>query len=167
MCKRLVLCAGATLALALTAGACGSSTTKTVSATSTGMSKERAAKAYLAALPPYGTALFTFDNTVGEVLPRPAKAVAIAKPVSEAITMLDGKLLRLGDAYPPAAADIKNLVTATAGFKRDLDSIRAATARSVSAWAQKDREDQDAVGAASAIVRTDLGLPKHSAPGGP
>ncbi len=107
MCKRLVLCATAALALALMAGACGSGTTKTATASSstarsTGMTKEQAAKAYLAALPPYRASLFAFDNTVGEVLGSPpaSKAVAIAKPLSEAIAMLDDKLLRLGDAYP-------------------------------------------------------------------
>jgi hypothetical protein len=85
MCKRLVLCATAALALALTAGACGSSTTKTATASSstarsTGMTKEQAAKAYLAALPPYRAALLAFDNAVGEVLGSPpaSKAVAIA-----------------------------------------------------------------------------------------
>jgi len=169
MCKRLMLCATAALALALMAGACGSGTTKTATASSstarsTGMTKEQAAKAYLAALPPYRVALFAFDNTVGEVLGSPpaSKALAIAKPLSEAITMLDDKLLPLGDAYPPAAADIKNLVAATAAFKGDLDSVGAVTARSASAWAQKDMRDHDAVNAASAIVRSDLGLPKPS-----
>lgn len=169
MCKRLVLCATAALALALTAGACGSTTTKTdtassITARSTGMTKEQAAKAYLADLPPYRAALFAFDNTVGEVLGSPpaSKAVSIAKPLSEAISMLDDKLLRLGDAYPSAAADIKNLVAATAVFKRDLDSMGAVTARSANAWARKDTRDHDAVNAASVMVRSDLGLPKPS-----
>lgn len=164
MCKRLVFRATAALALALTAAACGSSTTKTPTASSgssrsIGMTKKQAAKTYLAALPPYRAALFAFDNTVGEVLgSSPAsRALAIAKPLSEAITPLDDKLLRLGDDYQPAAADIKNLVAATAAFKRDLDSIGAVAAR---AWAQKDMRDHDAVNAASAIVRSDLGLPK-------
>src|SRR5450755_2604666 len=169
MCNRLMLCATVALALALTVGACGSSTTKTATASSstarsTGMTKEQAAKAYLAALPRYRAALFAFDNTVGEVLGSPpaSKALAIAKPFSEAITMLDDKLSRLGDAYPPAAVDIKKLVADTAAFKRDLDSIGAVTAGSASAWAQKDMRDHDAVNAASAIVRSDLGLPKPS-----
>jgi hypothetical protein len=128
------------------------------------MTKEQAARAYLTALPPYRAALFAFDNTVGEVLgARPAsKAVAIAKPLSEAITVLNDELLRLGDAYPPAAADIKNLVAATAAFKRDLNSIGAVTARSASqgASAPNDMSDHDAAHAASAVVRSDLGLPK-------
>ena len=59
------------------------------------MTKAQAAKDYLAALPRYRAALFTFDNTVGEVLgsQSASKAVVIAKPLSEAIAMLDGKLL--------------------------------------------------------------------------
>jgi hypothetical protein len=81
----------------------------------------------LAALPPYRAVLLAFDNTVGEVLGSPpaSKTVAVAKPLSEAIRMLDDELLRLGDAYPPFAVDVKNLVAATSAFKRDLDSIGA------------------------------------------
>jgi hypothetical protein len=86
MCRRLFLYAIAALTLTVTGGACGSSTTKTAAGSSsaatrpTDMTKEQAATAYLAALPPYRAALFAFDNTVGEVLgsPRANKSVAIA-----------------------------------------------------------------------------------------
>jgi hypothetical protein len=170
MCTQLFLCTTAALALTVTAGACGSRTTNTVvgsystAARSTGMTKQQAAKAYLAALPPYRAALFAFDNTVGQVLgSSPSnKSVAIAKPLTRAITMLDDKLLRPGENYRPAVADIKNLVAATTAFKHDLDSISAVTARSARAWAHKEMTDRDAVDAASAIVRSDLGLPRSS-----
>ena len=128
------------------------------------MTREQAAKAYLAALPAYRAALFAFDNTAGEVLGSPAssKAVAIAKPLAAAIVMLDGKLERVGDSYPPAAADIKILVATTAAFTRDLDSVRAVTARSAGGWSRKEIKDREAVDAESAIVRSDLELPKPS-----
>ena len=131
-----------------------------------GVTKGQAAKAYVAALPPYRADLFAFDNTVGEVLGSrsASKAVAIAQPLSEAITKLNDKLSQLSKAYLPAAATLKHLVTATAAFKRDLGSIGAAVTahRSELSWVQKVDKDHEAINAAAARVRSNLGLPQRS-----
>ena len=129
------------------------------------MTKEQTAKAYVAALPPYRAALFAFDNTVGEVLGSRSrsKAAAISQPLSDAITKLNDKLSQLSKAYLPAAANLNDLVTATAAFRRDVGSIRAAmTARTVNSWSQKVDKDHEALDGVAARVRSKLGLPQRS-----
>lgn len=191
MYQRLFLFAA--VALSLLNGACGSSTTQTVTAShaaarsstatsltraattsatsvsaaqTNGITKGQAAKAYVAALPPYRAALFAFDNTVGEVLGSrsASKAVAISQPLREAITKLNDKLSQLSKAYLPAAANLKHLVMATAAFKRDLGSMSAAVTahRTVISWVQKVDKDHEAINAAAARVRSNLGLRQRS-----
>ncbi len=83
--------------------------------------------------------------------------------MSDAITELNGKLSQLSKAYLPAAANLNNLVTATAAFSRDVGSISAAmTARAVNSWSQKVDKDHQALDAAAARVRSNLGLPQRA-----
>jgi hypothetical protein len=125
------------------------------------MTKEQAAKAYLAAIAPANDALKTLRGKAsGWTDSTPSsQAAADAKPSIEAITMMRTKLLALAVAYPAAATDIKAQVNATAALQGDLASLETLNTLDASSWVQQFAKDASATSAASAIVRSDLGLP--------
>jgi hypothetical protein len=84
---------------------------------------------------------------------------AEARPVERRLTELNGKLLDIATAYPPAAADLKALVTAYNPVIRDLRSGTAQNSVNASRWLQRLASDLTKTQAAAAIVRYDLGLP--------
>jgi hypothetical protein len=125
------------------------------------MTKEQAAKAYLTAIGPANDVLHTFKAKASgwtDSTP-PSQAAADAKPTIDAITTMRTKLLALAVAYPAAAADLKAQVNATAALQGDLASLATLDMTNASSWVQQFTKDASATSAASAIVRSDLGLP--------
>jgi hypothetical protein len=84
---------------------------------------------------------------------------AAARPFERRLTELNGKLLGIATAYPPAAADLKALVTAYNPVIHDLRSASAQNSVNGSSWLQRLASDLTKTQTAAAIVRSDLGLP--------
>jgi len=125
------------------------------------MTKEQAAHTYLAAVATPNEVLRTFlakANGWTDSTP-PTQAAADAKPLIDAITTLRTKLQALATAFPPAATDPKAVITAQALLPGDLASLEAVNALNASSFAQTVTRDARALRAATAIVRSDLGLP--------
>jgi hypothetical protein len=125
------------------------------------MTKEQAAKAYLAAIAPATDALRGLQakaNAWTDSTPS-SQAAADAKPTVDALTTLRSKLLALAAAYPAAAADLKAAVNAQAIVQADLANLGTVNTFNASSWVQQFVKDASATTAASAIVRSDLGLP--------
>ena len=151
----------ATLAIA----GCGGSSSSSMSASGTAaagtMTKEQAAHAYLAAVATPNEVLRTFlakANRWTDSTPS-TQAAADAKPLIDAITTLRTELQALAAAFPAAATDLKAVVTAQALLQGDLGSLAAVEALNASSFAQTVTRDARALRAATAIVRSDLGLP--------
>jgi hypothetical protein len=166
------------IALAVAIAGCGSAATKTATrsnppsqtsaATTTAtasapqaMTKAQAGQTYLADVAPANASIKAFatkarawtDSTSS------SQAAAQAQPVIQAMTGLRTKILALANAYPAAADDLKAFVTAFAPLQGDLISLQSVNALSGSSWAQQYASDASKTVAASAIVRSDLGLP--------
>jgi hypothetical protein len=125
------------------------------------MTTERAAHTYLAAVATPNEVLRTFLATANrwtDSTPS-TQAAADAKPLIEAITTLRTKLQALAAAFPAAATDLKAVVTAQALLQGDLASLAAVNALNASSFAQTVSRDARALRAATAIVRSHLGLP--------
>jgi hypothetical protein len=171
----------AALAAATAIAGCGSSAPATVTqsaaapATATqtaaaapaaqATSKAQAAKEYLAAIAPFKAADKTADAQL-KAEPDSAPAATFAKitaPVAQALTNTHSSLLAIARAYPPAASDIKGLVTASAPLIADMDNLGTQTGFSATSWEQQTISDGTAMTAAAAIVRSDLGLPATTA----
>ena len=160
----LVGCGGSPKKPTRTAAAKNTSQTTTVASRTSPavtMTKQQAAQAYLAAVAP--------ANAAGAALAGKMRAYtgstpgseisAEARPVERRLTELTGKLLRIATAYPPAAADLKALVTAYNPVIGDLGSVTAQNSVNASSWLQRLATDLTQTRTAAAIVRADLGLP--------
>jgi hypothetical protein len=152
----IVACGGTTKTVIQTTPVQQSTQTATAA-----MTQAQAGQAYERAVAPANAAgnalsakIETYtDSTTG------AQVTADAQPFTQAMTALNGKLLSLANAYPPAAADLKALVNAYNPIIGDLQSARAATVFSASSWVQQLTTDLSKTTAAVAVVRSDLGLP--------
>jgi hypothetical protein len=159
--------------VALSIAACGSSQTKTVIETATGagtsvrnitaassttastaMTKAQAAKLYLTDVAQANAALKKLESEVTRSTPE-AQGQTDAKPVVTAYQTADEKLLDLAQQYPPAATDIKAMVTDDSAVVADYQDIAAPTNQQAD---QDIAKDQAAVN----IVRSDLGLPQRT-----
>ena len=125
------------------------------------MTKEQAAHTYLAAVATPNEVLRRFlANANGWTDSTPStRAAADAKPLIDAITTLRTKLQALAAAFPAAATDLKAVVIAQALLQGDLGSLAAVEALNASSLAQTVTRDVRALRAATAIVRSHLGLP--------
>jgi hypothetical protein len=125
------------------------------------MTKRQAAHTYLAAVATPNEVLRTFlakanswtDSTSS------TQAAADARPLIDAITTLRTKLQALAAAFPEAATDLKAVVAAQAVLQGDLASLAAVNALNASSFAQTVTRDARALRAATAILRSHLGLP--------
>jgi hypothetical protein len=125
------------------------------------MTKGQAAHTYLAAVARPNEVLRTFlaeangwtDST------RSTQAAADARPLIDVMTTLRAKLLALATAYPAAATDLKAAINRQATLQADLASLEAVATLDASSFAQRVTRDARALRAATAIVRSDLGLP--------
>jgi hypothetical protein len=154
-------CGSSSAAPAVTQAAATQATATSSAATSSTIGKAQAARAYLAAVAPFKAADRTFAAEWKRA-PDSASAATLAKigaPLAQALTNMRQGLLQVAGSYPPAAADIKALVTASAPVIGDLDNEGTQTGLSVIAWDQQVVSDTNAMAAAAAIVRSDLGLP--------
>ena len=146
--------------------ACGSPSARGGSATTSttapaGMTRAQAAEDYQSDVGPANAAVGAFqqkaqawtDSTTA------TQAEADAQPLIRAINALEPKLLQLAQQYPSAATDLKAQVTAAATVAGDLTSLGSQTTFSASSWVQGFTTDAAKLGAASKIVRSDLGLP--------
>ncbi|HET6868022.1 MAG TPA: hypothetical protein VFH80_19070 [Solirubrobacteraceae bacterium] len=125
------------------------------------MTKQQAGQAYLAAVLP--------ANAAGAALARKMRAYtnstpgsqisAAARPLERRLTVLNGKLLGIATAYPPAAADLNALVAAYTPIIRDLRGAATQNSVNASSWLQGLAIDLTKTQTAAAIVRSDLGLP--------
>jgi hypothetical protein len=151
----------ATLAIAGCGGSSSSSTSAFGAATAGTMTREQAAHTYLAAVATPNEVLRAFlakANGWTDSTPS-TQTAADAKPLIDAITTLRTKLQALAAAFPAAATDLKAVVTAQALLQGDLASLAAVNALNASSFAQTVTRDAGALRAATAIVRSDLGLP--------
>jgi hypothetical protein len=125
------------------------------------MTKQQAGQAYLAAVAPANAAGAALAGKMrGYTDSTPGSQIsAEARPFERRLTDLNGKLLGIATAYPPAAADLKALVTAYNPVIRDLRSATAHNSVSASSWLRPLASDLTKTQTAAAIVRSDLGLP--------
>jgi hypothetical protein len=164
----------ATLASAGCGGGSASSTPASGTATTGTMTKEQAAHTYLAAVATPNEVLRTLlakANGWTDSLRmgwfrwcsrnrrHPPRRLPDAKPLIDAITTLRTKLQALAEAFPAAATDLKAVVTAQALLQGDLTSLEAVNALTASSFAQTVTRDARALRAATAILRSHLGLP--------
>jgi hypothetical protein len=160
----LVGCGGSPKQAAQTAPAKNALQTTTVASRTTPgvtMTKQQAGQAYLAAIAPAnaaGAALAGKMRAYTDSTPG-SQISAEARPFERRLTELNGKLLGIAMAYPPAAADLKALVTAYNPVIRDLGSATAQNSVNASAWLRRLAGDLTKTQAAAARVRSDLGLP--------
>jgi hypothetical protein len=124
------------------------------------ITRHQAGQAYLAAVAPTnaaGAALagklraYT-DSTSG------SRISAVAAPFERRLTELNGKLLGIASAYPPAAADLRALITAYNPVIHDLRSASGRSSLKESSWLPRLASDLTKTRGAAAIVRSDLGL---------
>jgi hypothetical protein len=125
------------------------------------MTKEQAADAYLAAIAPAQDVLRAWKAKAGEYTDsvQAGTAATDAKPLIEAFTTLRTKLLGIVGSYPAVASDLKAEITAQATLQGDLQGIEGLNAFNEGDWIQQVAKDASASKAATAIVRSDLGLP--------
>ena len=125
------------------------------------LTTQRAGQAYLAAVAPANAAgaalagrmrVYT-DSTSG------SQISAEAGPLERRLTELNGKLLGIATAYPPAAADLKALVTSYNPVIRDLRSATSQNSVNASSWLRRLANDLTKTQTAAATVRSNLGLP--------
>jgi hypothetical protein len=125
------------------------------------MTKQQAGQAYLAAVAPTnaaGAALAGKMRAYTEATPG-SQISAEARPFERRLTELNGKLLGIASAYPPAGADLKALVNAYSPVIHDLRSATAQNSVNASSWLQRLASDLNKTQTAATIVRSDLGLP--------
>ncbi len=125
------------------------------------MTKQQAAQAYLAAVAPTnaaGAALAGKMRAYTDSTPG-SQISAEARPFERRLAELNGKLLGIATAYPPAAADLKALVTAYNPVIHDLRSATAQNSVNASSWLQRLASDLTKTQTAAAMVRSDLALP--------
>lgn len=160
----LVGCGGSAKNAAQTAPAKNISQTTTVASQTTPavtMTKQQAGRAYLAAVAPAnaaGAALAGKMRAYTDSTPG-AQISTEARPFERRLTELNGKLVGIATTYPPAAADLKALVTAYNPVIRDLGSATAQNSIKASSWLRRLAGDLTKTQSAAAIVRSDLGLP--------
>jgi hypothetical protein len=160
----LVGCGASPKKAAQTAPARNISQTTTVASRTTPavtMTRQQAARAYLAAVAPAnaaGAALAGRMRAYTDSTPG-SQISAEGRPVQRRLTELNGKLLRLATAYPPAATDLKALVSAYNPVIRDLRSATAQNSVNASSWLRRLATDLTKSQTAAATVRSDLGLP--------
>jgi hypothetical protein len=159
----LVGCSGSSNQATESAPAKNVSQTTTVASRTTPavtITRRKAGQAYLAAVAPTnaaGAALagkmraYT-DSTSG------SRISAVAGPFERRLTELNGKLLGIASAYPPAAADLKALITAYNPVIHDLRSTSGQNSLNGSSWLRRLASDLTKTRGAAAIVRSDLGL---------
>jgi hypothetical protein len=124
------------------------------------MTQQQAGQAYLAAVAPTnaaGAALAGKMRAYTDSTPG-SQISAEARPLERRLTELNGKLLGIATAYPPAAADLKALATAYNPVIHDLRSASAQNSVNGSSWLQRLASDLTKTQTAAAIVRSDLGL---------
>src|ERR1700722_9375246 len=124
------------------------------------MTQQQAAHAYLVAV--------ASTNAAGAALAGKIRAYtdstpgsqisAEARPFERRLTELNGKLVGIATAYPPAAADLKALITAYSPVIHDLRSATAHNSVNAS-FLQRLASDLTETKTAAAMVRSDLGLP--------
>jgi hypothetical protein len=125
------------------------------------LTTQQAGQAYLAAVAPVnaaGAALAgkmraSTDSTPG------SQISAEARRLERRLTELNDKLLGIASAYPPAAADLKALITAYNPVIRDLRSVTTQNSVNASSWLQRLASDLTKTQTAAAVVRSDLGIP--------
>ena len=125
------------------------------------MTKQQAGQAYLAAVAPTNTAGAALAGKMrADTNSTPGSQIsAEARPVERRLTELNGKLLGIATAYPPAAADLKAFVTAYNPVIHDLRSAAAQNSVNASSWLRRLAADLTKTQTAAATVRSDLGLP--------
>ena len=158
----LVGCGGSPKKPTQTAPATNTMETTTVSSTpAVTMTRHQAGQAYLAAVAPTnaaGAALAEKMRAYTDSTPG-SQISTQARPFERRLTELNDKLLGIASAYPPAAADLKALVTAYNPVIRDLRSATAQNSVNASSWLQRLAGDLTNTQSAAATVRSDLGLP--------
>jgi hypothetical protein len=143
-------------ALSLALAGCGGSAKNPAT-----MTKQQAERAYLAAVAPAnaaGAALAAKMQAYPGSAPG-SQISAVARPVEQRLSALNGKLLGIASAYPPAAADLRALVTAYSPVIRDLRSTTGQHSTNALSWLQRLATDLTKTRTAAAVVRSDLGLP--------
>ena len=125
------------------------------------MTKQQAGQAYLAAVAPTNAAGAALAGKMrASTDSTPGSQISVqARPFERRLTELNGKLLGIATAYPPASADLKAMVTAYNPVIHDLRSAAARNSVNASSWLQRLASDLTKTQTAAAIVRSDLGLP--------
>jgi hypothetical protein len=160
----LVGCGGSSKQPTQTAPAKHISQTTTVRSRSTPavtLTQQQAGQAYLAAVAPTNAAGAALAGKMrGYTNSTPGSQIsAQARPLQRRLTELNGKLLGLETAYPPAAADLKALVTAYNPVIHDLQGATGQNSVNALSWLQRLAMDLTKTQTAAAAVRSDLGLP--------
>jgi hypothetical protein len=125
------------------------------------MTQQQAGQAYLAAVAPTdaaGAALAAKMRAYTDSTPG-SQISAEARPFEQRLTDLNGKLLSIATAYPPASSDLKALVTAYHPVIHDLRSATAQNSVNALSWLQRLASDLTKTQTAAAMVRSDLALP--------
>ena len=156
-------CGGSSDQATESAAAKNASQTTTVASRTTqavAITRHEAGQAYLAAV--------ALPNAAGAALAGKMRAYtnstsgsrisAVARPFEQRLTELNGKLLGIASAYPPAAADLKALITAYNPVIHDLRSATGQNSLNGSSWLRRLASDLTKTRGAAAIVRSDLGL---------
>jgi hypothetical protein len=125
------------------------------------MTRSDAGRAYLAAVAPANMILVAFKAKVPSWnhSTTSRQAATDAGRLIAAINALRTKLLVLANAFPPAADDLNNLVTANTGLQGDLVRLTSLNRSNVGAWMLQFAADAGASHAAVTSARSDLGLP--------
>jgi hypothetical protein len=145
-------------------GSAATTTASSPSTTASTMTKAQAAQAYLSAVGPANAALKQFEKKAGgwNDSTTASEVQAAADPVVKAARQYQQGVIALARSYPPAAADLKALVTADAPFVADLSTASTLNALNASSWVQQLARDANNATTAANIVRSDLGLPPAS-----
>lgn len=126
------------------------------------ITRVQAAHQYLADVKPLNLEVNRFDTAIQAWVKADgtaAQSVKFTRPFIAATRAFDHKLLE--QRWPPnTVADVHAVVTDDSAVVGDLAALQSQNILSIGQWAATFGRDTNKLGAASGIVRSDLGLPQ-------
>jgi hypothetical protein len=158
----------ATSALLLLGGCGGSGKRRGPSSRTPVLTRAQAAQRYEMDIAPANEAFITFFATALSTWSDSTsyrQAARDAAPVAAALKGMTPQLASLASVYPPAAFDIRNMLSAFSPVVGDLAWLRTINDSDAWQWLQQFSADFKRIRSEAKIVRSDLGLPPPVRPG--
>ncbi len=125
------------------------------------LTRHQAAQRFLSISRPVSAAATTLQKKMNNWTARTTNVdmTVDARPVVAAISRAVPHLRALARAYPPAAADLNDVIAAASAISTDLSRLSSLGTLHFSSWKLQFQRDETSKAAAIAILRSELGLP--------